>query len=53
MIGLCIRFGWLPDQALKQDWATLAALQARLKEAAEQRQLELWENKIRRSWNSR
>lgn len=49
-MGLCARFGWLPSQAAKEDWATLAQLQKRLVNDDTEQEFTSWQNNVRSSW---
>lgn len=51
IIGLSIRFGWLPSDAEEQDWATLASLQERLVKADEEKSVQSWQAQTRKLFN--
>jgi len=49
-MGLCARFRWLPSQAMREDWATLAELQERLLKEAKEQEFKNWQNQQRQKW---
>ena len=50
MMGLCARFGWLPSDALEEDWALLAELQARVIADDAQAEHDAWQARVRSEW---
>lgn len=49
-MGLCARFGWLPSQAEKEDWAQLNELQQRVINDDAQQEYSAWEQKVKAGW---